>query len=337
MKVARFRYETPDGPEVRIAVASTLVPERWIDVRRFARLQAERRGATRDAAQRLARFLVPESLSQAFEYGDTFLDILREASQDTSGDTLLAPGGQLVAPLDPTLYRDFVSFEQHFVNMARVTGQPVAPVLYDLPVHYIGNHHTVVGPDAEVPWPPYAHAGMDYELELGLVIGKAGRDLHPEHALHYVFGLTILNDFTARDIQAREMESRLGPPKAKSFCTAIGPVIVTLDELPTLDLRMVARVNGAIWSEGQSGTMLWSIPELVAWASTSELLPAGALLGTGTVGFGSGAELGRELHPGDTVELEVEGIGILRNRIGHPTGRGWLPASKQRRDSENVT
>ncbi|MCS7257343.1 MAG: fumarylacetoacetate hydrolase family protein [Thermomicrobium sp.] len=337
MKVARFRYETPDGPEIRIAVASAIAPDSWIDVRRFARLQLKRRGATASAARRLATLLVPESLSQAFEYGDTFLDILREASQDTSGDTLLAPGGQLVAPLDPTLYRDFVSFEQHFVNMARVTGQPVAPVLYDLPVHYIGNHHTVVGPDAEVPWPPYAHAGMDYELELGLVIGKAGRDLHPEHALHYVFGLTILNDFTARDIQAREMESRLGPPKAKSFCTAIGPVIVTLDELPTLDLRMVARVNGAIWSEGQSGTMLWSIPELVAWASTSELLPAGALLGTGTVGFGSGAELGRELHPGDTVELEVEGIGILRNRIGHPTGRGWLPASKQRRDSENVT
>lgn len=334
MKVARFRYETPDGPEFRIAVASTSAPDSWIDVRRFARLQLERRGATASAARRLATLLVPESLSQAFEYGDIFLDILREASQDTSGDTLLAPGGQLAAPLDPTLYRDFVSFEQHFVNMARVTGQPVAPVLYDLPVHYIGNHHTVVGPDAEVPWPPYAHAGMDYELELGLVIGKAGRDLHPEHALDHVFGLTILNDFTARDIQAREMESRLGPPKAKSFCTAIGPVIVTLDELPTLDLRMVARVNGAIWSEGQSGTMLWSIPELVAWASTSELLPAGALLGTGTVGFGSGAELGRELQPGDTVELEVEGIGTLRNRIGYPTRAGWLPTPKKRRDHD---
>ncbi len=329
MRIARFRYETPDGPDIRIAVAPSDAPDRWVDVRAYARWRFEQRGARAEAAAQLAATLVPGSLSRALAFGDVFLDLLHEACRAENEAVLLPPHGRIVAPLDPTLYRDFVSFEQHFVRMAEVTSQPVAPVFYELPVHYIGNHHTVIGPEETVPWPHFAAENLDYELELGIVIGRDGRDLLPEQARQVVLGVTILNDFTARDIQIREMASRLGPPKAKSFCTAIGPVIVTLDELGPLDVRMMARVNGEVWSQGSSGTMVWSLEELVAWASAAEWLPAGTLLGTGTVGGGCGAELGRYLRPGDTVELEVEGIGVLRNRLGRPSGQGWLPAPKR--------
>jgi len=166
---------------------------------------------------------------------------------------------------------------------------------------------------------------MDYELELGFVIGKAGRNLTPQEALTHLFGVTIFNDFSARDIQGREMSSGFGPAKGKDFASALGPWITTCDELDLTRLDMVAWVNGEEWSRGSSATMTWSIEELIAYASRGETLRAGELLGSGTVGFGSGAELGRKLQPGDVVELAVQGIGTLRNQIGQPEPRVWEP------------
>ncbi|PZA07700.1 MULTISPECIES: fumarylacetoacetate hydrolase family protein [unclassified Meiothermus] len=327
MRIARMQLPAPDGPEVRIVVAFRREPGRWVDVRRAARLNFERKGATPMAAQRLAQALVPSSLSAALENGEAFLEALARAAEDTSGEAI-APEGRLVAPLDPSLYRDFLSFEVHFTNAARLHNHGVAPVLYEMPVGYMGNAHAFIGPDEEVPWPFYAKEKMDYELELGIVVGRGGRNLRPEEATGHILGLTILNDFSARDIQLREMQGRLGPAKGKHFCNAVGPVIVTLDELPSRDLQMTARVNGEVWSSGNSGSMLWSLEELVAWASAGEPLPAGALLGSGTVGWGCGMELQRYLNPGDVVELEVEGIGVLRNRLGRPPAEGWLPSPK---------
>ncbi len=144
----------------------------------------------------------------------------------------------------------------------------------------------VLGPDEEVCWPAYSDQ-IDFELELGIVIGRAGRNITPERARDHILGLTVLNDFSARDIQFQEMGARLGPSKGKHFASAVGPRIVTLDGLDPAALAMRARVNGEPWAEGSSGSILWSIEELVAWASTGENLPAGALLGTGTVGGGS--------------------------------------------------
>ena len=146
---------------------------------------------------------------------------------------------------------------------------------------------------------------MDYELELGIVVGRSGRNLTPETALDHVLGFTVFNDFSARDIERREMTGGLGPSKGKHFGSAVGPRIVTLDALGD-DLRMTARVNGEQWSEGSTGTIMWSVEELVAWASASEPLVAGTLLGSGTVGGGCGLELGRTLSPG--------GAGGARNR-----------------------
>jgi 2-keto-4-pentenoate hydratase/2-oxohepta-3-ene-1,7-dioic acid hydratase in catechol pathway len=226
-------------------------------------------------------------------------------------------------------FREFMAFEQHFITASEKAGRDVPDVLYELPVSYMGSTQAFVGPEDEVPWPAYTRR-MDYELELGIVIGQGGRDIGPEEALDHVLGLTILNDFSARDIQFREMTGGLGPSKGKHFASSCGPCIVTLDELELDALAMAARVNGDTWSSGSSGTMLWSIAELVAWAAAGEALAAGTLLGSGTVGGGCGVELDRFLSPGDVVELEVEGIGVLRNRLGEPPEAGWMPEPRQR-------
>ncbi len=166
---------------------------------------------------------------------------------------------------------------------------------------------------------------MDFELELGFVIGRAGKDLTPEQAKAHLFGVTIFNDFSARDIQLEEMQGLLGPTKGKDFATALGPWITTVDELDVHHLTMVARINGEEWSRGSSSTMMWQVEEIIAYTSKAEGVVAGELIGSGTVGWGCGMELGKLLKPGDVVELEVEGIGVLRNKVGTPSPAGWKP------------
>jgi 2-keto-4-pentenoate hydratase/2-oxohepta-3-ene-1,7-dioic acid hydratase in catechol pathway len=328
MKIARIEQQSPDGAEARIVVSAKASPTQWVDVRTVTRLNLEQRGATVSAARQLAQSLVPNSLSLALEGGDMFIDLLQAAHEDKSGNAVTS-ATKFLAPIDPSLYRDFLSFEMHFTNAARLNNHSAAPILYEMPISYMGNAHSFIGTDETVPWPIYAKERMDYELELGIVIKRGGRNIQPENALQHVLGLTILNDFSARDIQLREMQGRLGPSKGKHFCNAVGPVIVTLDELGDRNLNMTARINGEVWSSGNSGTMLWSLEELVAWASSGEVLPAGALLGSGTVGFGCGMELQKYVRPGDTVELEIEGIGVLRNHFGEMPTQGWLPTPKQ--------
>lgn len=327
MHLGRVALDTADGIEPRIAVAADDAPEQWIDVRAAERLRLTRLGASEAGARRLATALVPGSLSSALEGGPAFLDAARRATQAADDAARVPETASLLAPIDPIAYRDFMAFEQHFVTATRkLRGAEPAPVLYELPVSYFGNAHAVLGPEDEIPWPHYSEH-MDYELELGIVIGTSGRNIAPEDAHRHILGLTVFNDFSARDIQAKEMTGGLGPSKGKHFGSAVGPRIVTLDSLPDA-LAMTARVNGEVWSEGSTGTLMWSIGELVAWASASEPLVAGTLLGSGTVGGGCGAELGRRLSPGDVVELEIEGIGVLRNRLGQPPSEGWMPPAK---------
>jgi 2-keto-4-pentenoate hydratase/2-oxohepta-3-ene-1,7-dioic acid hydratase in catechol pathway len=326
MHLARIALNTPDGAEARIVAASDDSPDRWIDVRAAERLRLMRLGASDAGARRLSAALVPGSLSSALEAGPTFLEAAQAAAQSADEEARAPESARLLAPIDPRAYRDFMAFEEHFVTMTRkLRGTDPAPVLYELPVSYFGNAHAVLGPDDEIPWPHYSEH-MDYELELGIVIGTAGRNIAPEDAEKHVLGLTVFNDFSARDIQMTEMTGGLGPSKGKHFGSAVGPRIVTLDSLPHA-LQMTARINGEVWSEGSTGTLMWSIGELVAWASASEPLVAGTLLGSGTVGGGCGGELDRKLNPGDVVELEIEGIGVLRNRLGQPAP-GWMPQPK---------
>jgi 2-keto-4-pentenoate hydratase/2-oxohepta-3-ene-1,7-dioic acid hydratase in catechol pathway len=272
-------------------------------------------------------------MAAALEGGLAFNDaaeLALESMEDGGVDTQF----KFAAPLDPVAYRDFMAFEGHFSFGYQWRGLEVPGVLYEFPVSYMGSVHGFLGPDEEVPWPHYTQH-MDYELEIGVVIGRTVRDVAPGDALKAVAGLTILNDFSARDIQLREMASGLGPSKGKHFGSAIGPWIVTLNSLPRQGLRMASRVNGESWCEASSADMIWSISELVAWASAGETLATGTLLGTGTANGGSGVELGRQLHPGDLVELEVEGLGTLRNRIGSPR-EGWLPEPRPRQSRGSV-
>ncbi|HET6836221.1 MAG TPA: fumarylacetoacetate hydrolase family protein [Acidimicrobiales bacterium] len=257
--------------------------------------------------------------------GDAALELARqlveaapeEAIVDRSAVTLLAP-----IPVPPQI-RDFLAFEQHlkgaFAMAEQLTGRhmDIPAVWYQQPIYYKANRFSVVGPGAEVRWPSYAQL-LDYELELACVIGKPGVDIAPEEAAGHVFGFTIFNDVSARDAQATEMEGQLGPAKGKDFDTGnvLGPWLVTADEVgDPYDLTMVARVNGEEWSRGHSGTMHHRFEDIIAFVSRSETLHPGEILGSGTVGRGCGLELGRFLNPGDVIELEVERIGVLRNRI----------------------
>jgi 2-keto-4-pentenoate hydratase/2-oxohepta-3-ene-1,7-dioic acid hydratase in catechol pathway len=326
MHLARIEVESPAGPEARIAVAADESPDRWIDARTAERLRRRRAGASEAGATRLAAALVPGSLSEALGGGEAFIDAARVATGSSDEAALAPESPRLLAPIDPVA-RDFMAFEEHFVTAARkLRNAAPAPALYELPVSYFGNPHAIVGPDEAIPWPHYSDR-MDCELELGIVIGVTGRDISVEDAPRHVLGPMVFNDFSARDIQGREMSGGLGPSKGKHFGSAVGPRIVTLDSLPD-SMRMTARVNGELWSDGSSSTIMRSIAELVAWASASEPLVAGTLLGSGTVGGGCGVELDRQLSPGDVVELEIEGIGVLRNRLGQPPAGGWMLTPK---------
>ena len=148
------------------------------------------------------------------------------------------------------------------------------------------------------------------------MIGKAGRNIPASDAARHIAGFTVMNDFSARDIQRKEMRVRLGPAKGKDWATAIGPVLVTPDEVADpYNLRMTAKVNGELWSEGNTGTIHWKFEDMIAFMSMDEAIYPGELFGSGTVGSGCGLELDRWVKAGDVIELEIEGIGILKNRV----------------------
>jgi 2-keto-4-pentenoate hydratase/2-oxohepta-3-ene-1,7-dioic acid hydratase in catechol pathway len=225
----------------------------------------------------------------------------------------------------PPSFRDFYAFEQHVKTARARRGLEVPPAWYEIPVFYFSNPTSLVGHDAEVCAPAGCNE-LDYELELGVVIGRGGRDIPEERAWDHVFGFTIINDLSARDLQRKEMTVGLGPAKGKDFATAVGPWLVArrffADRIAgeILDVEMIARVNGRELSRGNVAALHHSIPKMIAFASRDAELFPGDLIGTGTVGTGCILELGPEntsgwLKPGDVIELEVERIGVLRTRI----------------------
>lgn len=256
---------------------------------------------------------------------------------------------ELLPPVPrPESIRDFMVFEQHVINCARRFGMSgwlrtfdewlddtfgrkatlayrMNRAWYERPIYYKGNRMTVIGDGAEVAIPAYTKR-LDWELEFGIFLSKAGRDIPKEKARDYIGGYTIFNDFSARDIQGREMRGRLGPAKGKDFDggNAIGPVLVTPDEIPDpYNLAMSARINGEEVSRGHTRGMYWTFEDMIAYVSQSETLYPGEFFGsgTGTVPESGkdrrccGLEMGRFLRAGDKVELEVERIGVLTNRV----------------------
>jgi len=220
---------------------------------------------------------------------------------------------KLKAPVPhPNSLKDYIGFEGHVSFSGR---REVPEEWYQIPVCYKGNPDTVIGPDETIPWPSFTDL-LDYELEYGIYIGKEGTNIPRERAKEYIAGYTIFNDISARDIQLQEMMVGLGPVKGKDTCSIMGPCLVTPDELDPSNLRMMARINSVVQVESNSGTSYWTWPQIIEFASMDETLYPGDFMGSGCVEKGCGIETGVLLQPGDVVELEVEGIGLLRNRVG---------------------
>ena len=224
---------------------------------------------------------------------------------DRSAARLSAP-----VPRPPRL-RDYLTYEQH----AKGSGMQMSPAFEQMPIGYKGNPYTVVGHEAELLWPAYSDQ-LDYELELGFYVAGTGVDLSVEEAARHVAGVTIFNDVSARDIQMVEMSMMIGPTKSKDFCNVMGPCMTTMDEIDEYAIELIARVNGEEWSRGTSAARRYSFAEVLAWASYAEPVMPGEFLAVGTVGGGCGLELDRWLQPGDVLELEASGIGVLRNTVG---------------------
>ncbi|MGW3119503.1 fumarylacetoacetate hydrolase family protein [Streptomyces sp. NPDC001107] len=299
------------------------------------------RFATWESAGRRAAGVVGEHGLHAFPGTMTVLDLVRAglptaleagaAALDNSSPTPV-DSVRLLPPLEPPTVRDFAAFEEHVEGVVRSVsgGGVVVPEWYEAPAFYFTNPYALIGAHDEVPVPPGSHV-LDFELEVATVIGKDGASLTPEEAQDHVFGYTVLNDWSARDLQGREMKVGLGPAKGKDFATTLGPWLVTADELDAhrddegfLQLDMRVSVNGTEVGQDLLSNMSWTFEELISYASRGTWVKAGDVLGSGTCGNGgclgelwgrSGMRTPPPLEPGDIVEMTVEGIGSIRNRV----------------------
>lgn len=237
----------------------------------------------------------------------SLIDVLAAGSQPKDGPRYPLAEVTLLAPIPvPPSIRDFFAFEQHVATARANRGSQVPKEWYEFPVFYFTNPAAVYGPEDEIPYPA-GTSELDYELEIAAVIG-GDQD---------IAGFTVMNDWSARDIQRKEMRVGLGPAKAKDFATSLGPVLVTPDEFGGTNATMTARVNGEERSRGNLADIHYSWRQILGQASRNTRLRPGDVIGSGTVGTGCILEHddGRWLGRGDVVELEIEGLGILRNRI----------------------
>ena len=317
----------------------------------FAASGRERIGALIDNDRRIVDFLAAhdgagpafQNMQALIEGGAAALDRAREmvaAGQKSGRGVIDTATVKLLAPLPlPPQLRDFLCFEKHliqaFTQILRIRAASAPDpeqalrelekqgafkppkVWYERPSFYKPSRFAVCGTDQDVTWPADSKT-IDYELEFACVIGRPGRDIPKDKARAHIFGYTIFNDLSARDEQTLEMASNLGPGKGKDFDNSnpIGPCIVTADEIPDpYALDMIVRVNGEERGRGNSREMHWKYEDCIAFVSRNETVHPGELFCSGTVGNGSGLEIGRYVEPGEVVELEVEKIGVLRNRI----------------------
>jgi 2-keto-4-pentenoate hydratase/2-oxohepta-3-ene-1,7-dioic acid hydratase in catechol pathway len=275
-----------------------------------------------------AAYPLPTSLGHVIELG--LERALEVGDQARHGTPVPFDPDSLRLPYKPPSVRDFVTFESHVegVRLAIEKSAGVPEAWYDAPTFYFTNPHALYGPGEAITRPPSCQA-LDFELEVACVLGAGGSSLSETEAAGAIFGYTILNDWSARDIQAREMQVGLGPAKGKDFATSFGPWIVTADELApgddgSLDLECRAYVNESLVGHDRLSSMHWTFPEMVAYASRDSVVVAGDLLASGTTGGGgclaelwgrNGSQTPPPLGPGDVVRLEVDGIGVLAGSV----------------------
>ena len=323
MKLCTFEVRTPLGLYSRLgAVTDQGIADLNFACARLLRAQGE------PQPQKVADALLPADMleylrgeERAADLARRSLEALRAAPPDSPGprgETLLYSPNEvkLLAPLaNPASVRDFYAFEAHVKKGFEKRGEALPPEWYEIPVYYKSGHHNIIGTDEDVRWPAFT-SRFDYELELAAIVGKKGRDIAARDARGYIAGFTVMNDFSARDIQRKEMRVRLGPAKGKDWCTALGPYLVTPDEIgDPYSLEMSARINGELWSHGNSSSIYWKFEQMIEFLSRDDTIFPGDVIGSGTVGGGCGLELDRWVQPGDVMELTIEKIGTLRNRV----------------------
>lgn len=287
------------------------------------------------------------SMQALVESGESGLERARQLCERCPGHALLPrEDAALCAPLPrPTRMRDCGLFIAHLAaglkelarRQAAESDDPASeferlmasgrfdlnPLFYERVLYYTADHLSVSGPEDEIGV-PIGSGELDYELEFAAVVGRTARDVKPGSAREHVFGYTVFNDWSARDLQAALMRTGVGPGEGKDFdgSNTLGPCIVTRDELPDpYSLTMTARVNGEEWSRGGTDGMQHSFEDAIVQLSRGRAVHAGEVIGSGTVPSGTGFDIARRLRDGDVVELEVEGIGVLRNRVRIPADR----------------
>lgn len=269
---------------------------------------------------------LPNQMEDFIQDAEQNLATLKNACDDTESITGIdIEQVTLHAPIQkPGSVRDFMAFEEHLLNASKVSGMKIAPEWYEVPAFYFTNHRTIQGPNEIIERPQNCHM-LDFELEAAIIIGKEGKNISIDKADDYIFGYTIFNDWSARDLQLGEMSIGLGPAKGKDFATSIGPYIVTKDELEKtrenkgFNLKMTASINGKILSDGNLNSIYYSFNEMIARASQNATLYPGDIIGSGTVGTGCILEFKPDEQPwladGDEVTLYIEKLGKLTNWI----------------------
>jgi 2-keto-4-pentenoate hydratase/2-oxohepta-3-ene-1,7-dioic acid hydratase in catechol pathway len=258
---------------------------------------------------------VPQTMQALIESGPKAWDTARELIRRAPAECLHEKA-RLAAPLPrPVRLRDSSLFLEHMEIGLRKLGRTMSEQFKKQVLYYNADHLHVFGPDVDVPW-PRSSSWIDYELEWACVVGVPGTNIRRDLAAGHIFGFTIFNDWSARDLQFPFMEGNLGPGAGKDFANGLGPCIATPEEFADpYALQMTARVNGALWSSGSTASMYWRFEDAIAQFSMDRPLSAGEVIGSGTVLSGCGFEFDRKLEIGDLVELEIQGIGVLRNRV----------------------
>ncbi|WP_256684144.1 fumarylacetoacetate hydrolase family protein [Halococcus qingdaonensis] len=318
MQLATFAVDTQLGPKRRVGINTE---SGLVDATTGYACVLDERGEPTPVE--LAESIAPPEMIAFLERGERAIEAARDVVSFVERDgrergpndaciVFDSDDVQLLSPLPrPNSLRDCMAFEEHVAN---TMGEDVPEVWYEQPIYYKGNPDSIRGTGETVVWPDSSEL-MDFELELAAVIGREGRDIPVEAADSYIAGYTIFNDFSARDVQGREMEGNLGPAKGKDFANALGPYLVTADSFDVESATMTAEIDGETWSSGTPGAMEHTFAEIVAHVSRDEPLHPGDVIGSGTVGEGCGLEIGRFLDDGDRIALSVEGIGTLENRV----------------------
>ena len=318
MKLVHYRIPQSDASSLGIVIEDEV-----IDILTAWQTGLIPRDAPQELAERIYRHIGMDGLRPLYR-------LLKSLDQrDVSEMRYPLIMVELLPPVAVPSFRDFYAFEAHVRNARKNRGLEMVPEWYDAPVFYFSNISSVVGHNAPVTMPRGTQE-LDYELEIGIVIGQEGRDISVSAADFYIAGFCIINDWSARDIQRHEMKVGLGPAKGKDFCTSIGPALVTPDEIESriihggergfrYDLAMRGYVNGKLISSGNVRDMNWTFAELIARASENTVLRPGDLIGSGTVGTGCLTEFPPGTYPwlqiGDTVTLTIDKLGTLENTI----------------------